>query len=55
MAALFAMVNANQAGVPGLGQHPKVSRNGQNVGLVFAPLWAVATGLDAWAFAAPHA
>jgi hypothetical protein len=53
MAGLFALVNANHAGVPGLGLHPKVSRNGRNVGVVFAPFWVAAAGLNAFAFAAP--
>ncbi len=52
MAALFALVNANQAGIPGLGHHPRISRNGRNVGIVFAPFWAVAAVLNAMAFAA---
>jgi hypothetical protein len=37
MAALFALVNANHAGIPGLGHHPRISRNGRNVGIAFAP------------------
>lgn len=41
MAALFTLVNANHAGIPGLGHHPRVSRNGRNVGILFAPFWAV--------------
>lgn len=52
MAALFALVNANHAGVPLLGQHPKVSRNGRNVGTIFAPFWAIAAGLNGLAFSA---
>ena len=36
MAVLFTLVNANQAGIPGLGRHPRVSGNGRNVGIVFA-------------------
>ena len=52
MAALFALVNANHAGVPGLGHHPKVSRNGRNVGIVFAPFWIVVTVLNYLGFAA---
>ncbi|MEO1569528.1 MAG: hypothetical protein AAFR94_09940 [Pseudomonadota bacterium] len=52
MSVLFALVNANHAGVPGLGHHPKVSRNGRNVGIVFAPFWAIAAGLNYLAFAA---
>lgn len=50
MAALFTLVNANHAGLPFLGHHPKISRNGRNVGLVFAPFWAVATVLNYLAF-----
>ncbi|WP_284166083.1 hypothetical protein [Frigidibacter sp. SD6-1] len=46
MAALFALVNANHAGIPGLGHHPRVSRNGRNVGILFAPFWAVAAILN---------
>lgn len=52
MAALFALVNANQAGIPGLGHHPRVSRNGRNVGLLFAPFWAAAAVLNALGYAA---
>jgi len=55
MAALFALVNANHAGVPLLGHHPKISRNGRHVGLVFAPFWAAATVLNALSFAAATA
>ena len=50
MAALFALVNANHAGVPFLGRHPRVSRHGRNVGIVFAAFWAVAAGLNGLAF-----
>ncbi|MFK7966462.1 MAG: hypothetical protein AB8C46_21060 [Burkholderiaceae bacterium] len=46
MAALFVLVNANHAGVPGLGHHPKVSRNGRNVGFLFAPFWAATAILN---------
>ena len=55
MSVLFMLVNANHAGVPGLGHHPKVSRNGRNVGIVFAPFWAIAAGLNTLAFAAATA
>jgi hypothetical protein len=55
MAVLFALVNANHAGVPFPGHHPRVSRNGRNVGVVFAPFWAVAAGLNGLAFAAATA
>ena len=46
MAALFALVNSNHAGIPGLGHHPRISRNGRNVGILFAPFWAVAAILN---------
>jgi len=50
MSALFTLVNANHAGIPFLGHHPKVSRNGRNVGIVFAPIWLTSTVLNYWAF-----
>lgn len=53
MAVLFALVNANHAGIPALGHHPRISENGRNVGIVFAPFWAVAAVLNGLAFAAP--
>ncbi len=46
MSLLFTLVNANQAGVPLLGDHPRVSRAGKHVGMVFAPFWAVSTALN---------
>jgi len=46
MAALFTLVNANHAGIPGLGHHPRVSGNGRNVGIIFAPFWAAVTVLN---------
>lgn len=52
MAALFTLVNANHAGVSFLGQHPRISRNGRHVGLLFAPFWAAATVLNVLGFAA---
>ena len=52
MSVLFALVNAHHAGVPGLGRHPRVSRHGRHVGLVFAPFWAGAAVLNFLAFAA---
>lgn len=55
MAALFTLVNANHAGVPLLGRHPRISRNGRHVGFVFAPFWAVATVLNYLGFAAATA
>lgn len=55
MSVLFILVNANHAGVSFLGNHPRVSRNGRNVGLVFAPFWAVAAVLNYLGFAAATA
>lgn len=55
MTALFALVNANHAGAKLLGHHPRVSRTGRNVGIVFAPFWVVAAGLNMLAFAASNA
>lgn len=52
MSALFALVNANQAGIPLLGHHPRVSRNGRNVCIGFALFWIVATALNYLAFKA---
>lgn len=40
MAVLFALVNANHAGVPFLSNRPKVPCIGRNVGIVLAPFWA---------------
>ncbi len=51
MSVLFALVNANHAGIPGLGQHPRVSRHGRHVGMVFAPFWVGAAVLNILAFA----
>jgi len=50
MAVLFMLVNANHAGIGFLGRHPRVSRHGRNVGIVFAPFWAVAAVLNWVAF-----
>ncbi|MFK7927048.1 MAG: hypothetical protein AB8H79_02580 [Myxococcota bacterium] len=49
---LFALVNANHAGVPGLGHHPRVSRDGRNVGILFTPFWITAAVLNVLAFLA---
>lgn len=46
----FALVNFNHAGIPGLGEHPRVSHNGRNVGILFGPFWAVSAVLNVWAF-----
>ena len=50
MSVLFMLVNANHAGIPFLGKHPKVSRNGRNVGIVFSVFWLVASVLNYLAF-----
>jgi hypothetical protein len=55
MSALFMLVNANHAGIRFLGHHPRVSRHGRHVGIVFAPFWAVATVLNVLAFIASQA
>lgn len=47
VAVLMMLVNANHAGVPFLGNHPKVSRIGKNVGIVFTPFW-LAVALFNW-------
>lgn len=51
MAVLMMLANANHAGIPFLGHHPKVSRNGRNVGIVFTPFWVIAAVLNGLAFA----
>jgi hypothetical protein len=50
MSVLFMLVNANHAGIRFLGHHPRVSRHGRHVGIVFAPFWAVAAVLNLLAF-----
>jgi hypothetical protein len=50
MAALFMLVNANHAGIRFLGHHPRVTRHGRNVGIVFSLFWAVAAVLNVLAF-----
>jgi hypothetical protein len=51
LSVLFALVNANHAGIPGLGEHPRVPRHGRNVGILFGPIWVVSAVLNLWAFA----
>jgi len=46
IAILMMLVNANQAGLPIFGRHPKISTNGKHVGFVFTPFWALATALN---------
>lgn len=50
MAVLMMLANANHAGIPLLGHHPKVSQNGRNVGIMFTPFWAIAAILNGLAF-----
>lgn len=52
MSALFVLVNANHAGILFLGHHPRVSKNGRNVGIVFSFLWIASTVLNYMAFSA---
>lgn len=40
------LVNANHAGIPFLGKHPKVSKNGRNVGIVYSFFWLAAAVLN---------
>lgn len=50
LAVLMMLANANHAGIPFLGHHPKVSQNGKNVGIVFTPFWAIVAILNGLAF-----
>ncbi|MCB1147888.1 MAG: hypothetical protein KDK38_13900 [Leptospiraceae bacterium] len=50
MSVMFMLVNANHAGIPLLGKHPKVSKNGRNVGIVFSLFWMAASILNYLAF-----
>lgn len=51
VAILMMLVNANQAGfLPFIGNHPKVSKHGRNVGIVFTPFWLVVAVLNGLAF-----
>ncbi|MBI1296113.1 hypothetical protein GC175_14260 [bacterium] len=50
VAVLMMLVNANHAGIPFLGNHPKVSPIGKNVGIVFTPFWLVVAVLNWLAF-----
>lgn len=50
IAALMTLVNANQAGLPLFGHHPKISTNGKHVGIIFTPFWAVAAVLNGLGF-----
>ncbi|MCB1142564.1 MAG: hypothetical protein H7A24_13790 [Leptospiraceae bacterium] len=46
VAVLMMIANANHAGIPFLGNHPKVSTAGKNVGILFTPFWAVVAALN---------
>ena len=46
---LFSRVNFHHAGIPGLGEHPRVLRHGRNVGIVFGLVWAASAALNIWA------
>ena len=50
MSALFLLVDANQAGIPFFGNHPRVTRNGRNVCILFCLLWLASTVLNYLAF-----
>jgi len=50
IAALMMLVNANQAGLPMFGRHPKISTNGKHLGFVFTPFWGVAAALNLLGF-----
>ena len=46
VAVLMLLVNANQAGLPLFGNHPKISVNGKHVGFMFTPFWAIVAALN---------
>jgi hypothetical protein len=47
VAVLMMLVNANQAGfLPFFGKHPRISKHGKNVGIVFTPFWLVVAILN---------
>lgn len=50
LSVLFALVNFNHAGVPGLGEHPRVSHHERNVGIPFGPVWSASALLNYRAF-----
>lgn len=51
VAVLMMLANANQAGFfPFFGKHPRISRHGRNVGIVFTPFWLVVALLNWLAF-----
>lgn len=50
IAVLMMLANANHAGIPFLGNHPKVSQIDKNAGIMFAPFWLVVAVLNSLAF-----
>lgn len=51
VAVLMMLVNANQAGfLPFFGKHPKISKHGKNVGIIFTPFWLAVAVLNYLAF-----
>lgn len=51
VAALMMLINANQAGwLPFFGKHPRISKHGKNVGIVFTPFWLLVAVLNWLAF-----
>ena len=51
VAVLMMLANANQARfLPFFGKHPRVSKHGRNVGIVFTPFWLVVALLNLSAF-----
>jgi len=50
LSVLFTLVNANHAGFMPFGHHPRVSRNGKHVGIVFSVFWIVSSMLNYLAF-----
>jgi len=46
IAVLMTLVNANQAGVPFLGNHPRMSVSGKHVGWVFTPFWMAVAAIN---------
>ncbi len=51
VAVLMMLINANQAGIlPFFGKHPKISKHGKSVGIVFTPFWLAVASLNYLAF-----
>ncbi|MFM9878792.1 MAG: hypothetical protein ACKVOO_00075 [Burkholderiaceae bacterium] len=54
LSVLFGLVCLNQAGIPGLGEHPRMSRHGRNAMFLFVPVWAISATFNIWAFVSAH-